>query len=344
MAARTLPAILAACWCSAVCSLAAGHGPRRSLHAPWGGDAPPARPIAQRRPSFLSAQVVVRRPRRSRVAYFVYSDSFFLDTRLSYIRNTWAQGVRPGGLNVIGDSAYRGNASGMNFVATPCPKNSHGVGLCCKFAEAVRQAHRQMQQDPSIEWAYFIDDDVYVRPEALERALAHQEDPEDKGVVIGIYGCADRGCSGLCGGGGYAASRRAIEKAIGGGEEQFQKAEMDSCNKCGMWSDIAITEIYRDKHIDLRSIGGLYPWKVKKGQFDQMLDMQEEPITFHYVETQEQMEFLHSLFAGAGKSHDGDVDPRRCASYRGRVVCAQSESSFDAPWYQDDATEDEMMM
>jgi len=302
-----------------------------SLHAPFSGVMPPQRHHRAARRSFLEVDPAED---AGRVLYYVYTDSRFYDTRLQWVLSTWAPRVPKGDLVVIGDEPYHGNSSQIPVMSTNCPKHSHWEGACCKYAKAVRAAYEEMERDPKVNWAYFVDDDAYVRPEQLSAALARQTDPQNAGVALGNLGCATKECKfSICAGGGYAANRRAIYKAIDGSEKGLQRAEMQYCAKCERWADAAMTQTFLEKHIDLRPLDGLNGWKLQKSQFDHSIDGRE-PIMYHYIQSQAQMELLHRMFTGqrAPADQEGEGDEEQCVTYHGKQWCAVSPDPTDTPW------------
>lgn len=313
----------------------------RSLHAPYTGSLPPPRKRSRHRlaKSFLQVDPTgggADGDRLGRVLYVVYSDSRFYSTRLKWVKDTWAKEIPKTDFAVVGDAPY--NGSDVNVLATDCASHSHGEGGCCKLAHAVRFAYEQMEQDPTIKWTYFADDDVYVRPRLVEKALQDQpSDSEGRGVVLGILGCATPACTfSVCGGGGYAADRQAVYHAVAGSEDNMQAQQMVNCAKCSQWGDAAITQVYLEKQVEFRSLPGLYGWKLDKQKFDQSLSAKFEPIMYHYIQSQEQMNMLHALFTGEKLSSDAPADQAEelCASYKGRTECGLSGSPLDTPWLE----------
>merc|ERR1740117_2338835 len=162
-----------------------------------------------------------------------------------------------------------------------------------------------MQQDTSLAWVYFIDDDVYARPEAIAQFLTGDHDDTagspgnaSNGLVRGTFMCGSNGCGqGLCGGGGYAADRRAVEAMLSDGPLDFMQKQMENCNKCNRWADLAVFQFVLDKNITMGPLPGAYGWRMRKGEFDKSLERgSPEPLLYHYVQSEQQMSFLHSLF------------------------------------------------
>jgi len=275
------------------------------------------------------------------VLYLVYSDSRFYNTRMEWVLETWGKYVPRSAFTVIGDSPF--NSSRAKVIATTCPPHSHEEGACCKYAEAVIYAHQVMQQDKRFEWAYFVDDDTYVRPAALEQALASvPPNPAGKGQVLGNLGCRSEPCSGICAGGGYAASRRAVELAVGADANAFLQEQMGNCRKCGRWADMAMSEIFHSRQIPITTIPGLYGWKLNKWDFDKTLALANQPLMYHYVQSESQMMVLDGLF-GHNQSNstyysnyvESDFDePDRtmCSTYRNRTICSTSSDPVNTPW------------
>lgn len=256
--------------------------------------------------------------------FVLYSDSNFYDTRLRWVMDTWGSKMLNGTIVAIGDSAAPESLP-LPVRETQCPTHSHEEGACCKYGEAVIEAGRRMQLDPSLAWAYFIDDDVYARPQAVARALGDQQGasaPSDapNGVVRGYFMCGsatEEGpvCTeGLCGGGGYAADRRAIAAMLSDGPAVFLQKQMDNCKKCNRWADLAVSQFAADKNITKRDLPGAYGWTMKKAEFDKSLERgSPEPLMYHYIQSEQQMSFLHSLFE---PTRSGDEASRQEAEER----------------------------
>eukprot|EP00403_Amphidinium_massartii_P035953 CAMPEP_0178436722 /NCGR_PEP_ID=MMETSP0689_2-20121128/34588_1 /TAXON_ID=160604 /ORGANISM="Amphidinium massartii, Strain CS-259" /LENGTH=417 /DNA_ID=CAMNT_0020058831 /DNA_START=29 /DNA_END=1278 /DNA_ORIENTATION=+ len=245
-------------------------------------------------------------PQHSEVLFVIYSDSLFYGTRLQWIKDTWAHNV-PGGhsnLVIVADRlpTAEENLLDMDVHGTKCPEHSHWEGACCKYAEAVILAHTKMQSNPALQWAYFTDDDAYVRPDALAAALLAQREPG--AAALGNFGCGTDGCPiGLCAGGGYAGSRSAIAAMVGASPSQFLAEQMQSCSKCGSWADVALSQVMLQRGVRWQEQSGLYGWKLPKAEFDASLaaatgtNTSVEPLMYHYIRTKSQMQFLHDLFS-----------------------------------------------
>lgn len=302
-------------------------------------------------------------PGPGKVLFTVYTDSNFYQTRLTWVMRTWGKEIPHEALTAIGDKEDSVSFPGLRLDPTQCPQHSHWEGACCKYAEAVIKAHELMQKEASFEWAYFTDDDAYVRPGEITRALERQrkaDGGQDKGVILGNFGCATKLCNGLCAGGGYAASRKAVERMVNNDEVAFVKEQMQMCNRCDRWADQALSTIQKERGLELRPLAGLYGWFLSAADFSKSLNgVLPDPLMYHYVRTKNQMDFLDGLFANttpptpsksahgydnagvpdSGKratvklatSNKPDYGP--CLTYHGRSACALSNSPLDIPFY-----------
>jgi len=272
-----------------------------------------------------------------KVLYMVYSDSNFYKTRLQWILKTWIAQLPLNSLMVIGDAAPK-DAMAVNLHPTSCPAHSHWEGACCKYAEAVILAQKLMERDRTFQWAYFVDDDAYVRTSTLEHALGSQQPEGKHGVVLGTWGCAAHGkCPGMCAGGGYAASFNALHAAVGGSSEKFLQEQMSFCADCERWADIALTQVYKEHGTEHRKLPGLNGWKLSKADFDRSLQMgRPEPLMYHYISSWNQMDMLHRLFHSEPSqtiaSADAAAQTVQCVEYRGNKQCALSANAADCPW------------
>lgn len=235
------------------------------------------------------------------VLLIVYSDSHFYNTRLKWAKDTWIKQVDPAHLVVIGDAAA-GPDFGVQVHETKCPPHSHWEGACCKYAEAVIEANKRMQQDPSLGWVYFLDDDTYLRPATLATQLAKLSPSPGHGRVAGYWGCGSSGKDGLCAGGGYAADREAISRMVNESPADFLREQMSYCSTCGQWADIAMSQIIKNRtSIDVEFIPGVYGWKLNKDDFYLSLHS-SEPVLYHYMTNEAEFQFLHTLFGESNYS------------------------------------------
>lgn len=294
----------------------------------------------------LAARREAGKNKRTSILYVIYSDSEFYNSRLKWIHETWATQVPKESLLIIGDKAMTNNSLSMHVQATRCPPHSHWEGACCKYAEAIIEAREVLFKKPGFSWVYFTDDDAYVRPDALEKALAAQGG--EGSIVLGNWGCKTHHCkkAGLCAGGGYAANYKAIMELVGTSRGAFLKEQMRNCQLCDRWADIALTQAFNARGIHKRPQPGLYGWKLHKAAFDRSLGNPEhEPIMYHYIKGESQMKLLHALFAQAQPpnvtqqaSRTGilgrNISSPSCATFRGNTACALSARPKDHPWME----------
>lgn len=268
--------------------------------------------------------------------FTVFTDSIFYDTRLSGILSTWAKEISPNHFVAISDKKRQtppgkqnANLPGTQVEETKCPPHSHWEGACCKWAEGVIFAQEKMEQNPNLKWAFFSDDDVYLRPSAIASALRTQKVAPEKPLALGIFGCTTPGgCSGLCGGGGFAVNRAALQRLAGKDPVSFLNEEMSMCMKCDRWADQAISMVWLDKGVEMRQLEGLNGWMMKEDQFLTQLN-RGQTLLFHYQRTKNQMEALHEMF-----THERLLLEEKgpCVKFNNHTTCAASAKSDDTPF------------
>lgn len=271
------------------------------------------------------------------VLFTVFTDSIFYDSRLAGILDTWGRDISPNLFMAISDkkrelppgASLSMHLAGTEVTETKCPPHSHGVGACCKWAEGVIAAQERMEQNPKLKWAFFSDDDVYLRPAAITSALKQHEDSNEKPLALGIFGCSTPGgCSGLCGGGGFAVNRAALQRLAGKDPVAFLNEEMSMCMKCDQWADQAISMVWASKGIEMLQLPGLNGWFMKEDQFVNQLSSGQS-LLFHYQRTKNQMEALHEMF-----THERLLKEEKgpCLEFGGHKTCAASYKADDIPF------------
>jgi len=272
--------------------------------------------------------------RHGRVLFIVYSDSHFYGTRVQWILKTWAGQLSADSLVIIGDvEATQSVAATVH--STRCPAHSHWEGACCKYAEAVVLAQKLMKMDGSFQWTYFTDDDAYVRGGQLENALVSQQPPiaGTHGLILGNFGCVANGCKpGLCAGGGYAASSAAVDSLVNDNITAFLEEEMQNCGRCERWADIALSQIFSRRGLEMRALQGLNGWQMSKSCFQKDLTSGNGPLMYHYVRSWNQMDFLHRLFlptppVSAGALRSNTTLGETCVQFHHNRFCCT-----DCPW------------
>jgi len=294
------------------------------------------------------------------VLFVVLSDSGYYANRLKWISETWGQDLPSSQLLAIGDANKRAADTTMRVEPTRCPAHTHD-GACCKMAEAIITAHQLLQQQPSFGWAYVVDDDAYVRPAALEKRLKSM-DPKgenQRGTLAAIPGCQTKQCpKGFCGGGGAGFSREALATLVGDSPTTFLKQHMKTCQRCEMWGDVTVGTQADAHDISVWNPYGLNGWLMDKRTFDSVLEghppgvfPQEgpvEPLMYHYIRAEGQMQFLHQLFQNQSKpqlvhqtlsaaalaaqqaQEVKDMANAACATYQGNKVCTSDPRAV--PW------------
>merc|ERR1719487_2127576 len=185
---------------------------------------------------------------------------------------------------------------------TDCARGSHDAG-CCKYGHAVFAASQRLPEMQTLEWFYFADDDVYVRPDALKKRLLKRRITKWP-VAKGLLGCANDQpqCSGICGGGGFLLNRKGLLQLVGSHtRESFVKLYMKSCMYCAHWGDLAVSKMIKDSKVKLENIKGLHPWRLGKPQFIDQLRSAYPPVTLHYMRNEGQLQTLYRMFSPSQK-------------------------------------------
>jgi len=276
--------------------------------------------------------------RHGRVLYIVYSDSDFYATRVQWILKTWAGQVPPDSLVIIGDAEPKEPVA-ATVHSTRCPAHSHWEGACCKYAEAVVLAQKLMKMDRSFQWTYFTDDDAYVRVGQMENALVSQQPPVagTHGLILGNFGCVAKGClPGLCAGGGYAASSAAVDRLVNNNVQAFLGEEMQNCARCDRWADIALSQIFHRRGLEMRPLPGLNGWEMSKPCFEKDLTSENGPLMYHYINSWGQMDLLHRLFLPPPQVSDvalrgNTILGETCVQFRGNRQCCIDECPWSLP-------------
>jgi len=302
----------------------------------------PAPPALVKVSSSVSASPVVSNGTVSMddILFGVWTDSLFYDTRLAGILDTWGKEIPAGHFMAVSDKKREvpefemdgpatSHLPGTDVEETKCPAHSHWEGACCKWAEGIILAQERMEKNPKLKWAFFSDDDVYLRPAAVATAL-HAKPSSDKPVAFGVFGCSTPGgCAGLCGGGGFALSKAAVNKMAAKDPAAFLEEQMSMCGKCDRWADQAISMVWKDKGVEMQQMEGLNGWQMKEDDFKAQLTNGNPNLLFHYEKTPNQLKALHEIFGGKRllKEEKGP-----CVEYKGHKTCAASYEEDDVPF------------
>jgi len=195
----------------------------------------------------------------------------------------------------------RGTIPGVAYKLAPqCPEGHFdNYGISCKEATVLTTGY-----ELGADWIVVVGSDNYVFPKNFEERLS-QEDP-NKPQIFAIWGCGggifcEDHKIGLCGGGGYAISRGALDRMIGKGPRASQNFIKETIQTAitvgGNWSDQVTSCISRRRGVQPVNLTGLHPWMLCPGstwanpiwecEFNQELytrTIMSKPLTFHYVD------------------------------------------------------------
>jgi len=226
--------------------------------------------------------------------------------QMAAVADTWAKDVPPQKLLVVG---VNGTAPGVTYKKAPKCKDGHvtNTGISCKEATLLTTGY-----ELGADWVVVVGSDNYVFPRHMEERLARENaaDPQ----ILAIFGCgAGEYCEdhkgGLCGGGGYAISRGALDKMVGQAPKashNFIQESMDTAKSvCGYWSDQVTSCIARRRGVKEVQLEGLYAWQLcSPGVWacdfnpsiyrNKMLSSSPKALTFHYI-TPDVMRTIHKM-------------------------------------------------
>jgi len=262
--------------------------------------------------------------------FIVLSDSNHYSKNLRWISDSWGKDLSSSQLLAIGDVANE-QPTRMRVKPTRCPVHTLS-GVCCKVAEAVITAHELLEKEPNMKWAYIVEDDSYVRPEAINKQL-RQMDPvgtASRGTLIAAGHCSLPSCDGVCSSGGIALSREALKTMVGDSPAKYLSKHMQSCHPCLMRGDMSLGVQARAHNISVelpQSGFGFHEWKLPDYAFHSTLTQAAEPLMYHPIKKEGQFKFLDRLFA---KQHKSVEDGAHCATYNGNTICTSDLD--DVPW------------
>ncbi|KAL7531112.1 hypothetical protein ACHAWF_003635, partial [Thalassiosira exigua] len=205
----------------------------------------------------------------TKILYVVRSFEGRYESRLSLQARSWMQNLQPENESVMvasqsapGEGKARLGTmfstlpSGVKstFLTPECELNDHGMGLCCQEAHALVAAARKKEFHP-FDWAFVIDDDVFVSTSILREVVANYD--HSSPVSIGTLGCVSDQVPGFCGGGGYLISRPALEQLVE--LPNFMSRYMALCKKT-MFCDIVTASLLNTANVTTLSDGHFRPW------------------------------------------------------------------------------------
>ena len=230
------------------------------------------------------------------ILYIIRSIPKYYDERLNMQFETWMKHLNKND-DVLVASENKDHVDKFNLkYSTPeCPPG-HDVGVCCSESNAIVKALKEYEFD----WAFILDDDVYVYPEKVRSIISKYKD--NYNVALGTPGCISNGVEGFCGGGGYAFSKQALQKIVSNDYDLFLKEYKISCEKTN-FCDITMGELSKKNNIEIINIPEFKPWGIDKSEKELITD--NKIATLHYYgggitkdkETiKDKMKFLQGLF------------------------------------------------
>jgi len=233
--------------------------------------------------------------------------------QMKAVTDTWAKDVAPQKLLVVG---VKGDAPGITYKQAPMCQDGHinNPGISCKEATLLSTGYAM-----SADWVVVVGSDNYVFPKNMEERL--EKEDKNKPQILAIFGCGggkycEDGKGGICGGGGYAISKAALEKMVGKGPDAAQKFIQESMQCAstvgGGWSDQVTSCIARRSGVSEVNLDGLYGWKLcdagamecpfeQNVYRDKILSTTPKTLTFHYIGPPE-MYRIHKMVQDT-KSH-----------------------------------------
>jgi len=184
--------------------------------------------------------------------------------QMSAVAATWAKDVGQQRLLVVG---VEGSIPGVVYKQAPMCKEAHthtSTGVSCKEATMITTAYAL-----GADWVIVLGSDNYAVPQHFEERLANED--ASKNQILGIWGCGGgHFCrdhlGGLCGGGGYAISRGAMDAMVGkeeGAAEKFIEESMRTArDESGFWCDQVTACIARRRGVQMVQLEGLYGWRL----------------------------------------------------------------------------------
>jgi len=230
--------------------------------------------------------------------------------QLQAVEETWAKLVPPQRLLVVG---VNGSNPDITYKQAPLCQDGHvnNPGISCKEATLLSTGY-----ELGADWVVVVGSDNYVFPRRFDQVLEHTDATVPQ--ILAIWGCGEgKYCedhkSGICGGGGYAISRAALDAMVGSevGASRFVQLSMhDAATIGGGWSDQVTSCIARRHGVKQVPLAGLYGWKLcepgvtgcpfnEAGYRQRALSDSPRALTFHYIEPQD-MHRIHDIVQNSG--------------------------------------------
>lgn len=222
---------------------------------------------------------------------------------------------------VAGKGAPASPAAGL-IIDESCPDDRQG--LVCKEERLIEEGY-----DRATDWFVILGEDNYVDTERLERVLGSRT--ASTPVVLGITGCGKQTTStchdvhelgGICGGGGYALSRAALEVLMADGRDALRREYKAYWGHPG---DMASSCAFREKGIPLEQLQGLMGNRVQKlDTFKHIVG--GSPLTLHYC-TPNVMRWVHALVQ---RKPEAEVEVLQAAAFDGGCCCSWQDYELEA--------------
>ena len=238
----------------------------------------------------------------TKILYIIRSIPKYYDEHLNIQFETWMKHLNEND-DVLVASENKDHIDKFNLkYSTPTCPPGHDMGVCCSESNAIVKALKEFEFD----WAFILDDDVYVYPDKVRSIINKYKD--NYNVALGTSGCESNGVEGLCGGGGYAFSKQALQKIVGKDKndvlkyESFLEEYKISCEKT-KFHDITMGELATKNNIEIIDIPEFKPWGIDKDEKQLIIDNKIATLHYHGGDitkdkktVKDKMYFLQSLF------------------------------------------------
>jgi len=297
--------------------------------------------------------------------FIVLSDSQHYSKNLRWISDSWGKNLSSLQLLAIGDKTPE-KSTRMRVEPTSCPAHSFKKGSCCKTGEAVIMAHQLMEKQQNLKWAYIVEDNSYVRPEAMDTKLKFVDPLGQalRGTLVASPGCNTNCSNGVCLKGGLALSREALKTLVGNSSSKFLDEHMQTCDLCELHGGSSLGTLAHARNINVFSDNwywdatvGIHTAPMRKREFDSSLISAVPTALYHPIKEEGKFKFLDQLFTeqkgvaplflhGSLQDVEDRAEKRRehvwiddrhstthCAKYNGNTVCGSNPD--EVPWKLD---------
>jgi len=241
-------------------------------------------------------------PKHARIIYGVMSNArpVFAAKRLAQVE-TWARGLPEQRRFFVVSGRGTPEVDGQGLIVDDRCRDDRS-GISCKEARIVEEGYSR-----NADWLVILGEDVYVNTSWLEDTLInHRGDVAgSKPVALGVLGCGknwkknmklEAFCpeverdGGICGGGGYAINRAALEVLM---REGTKKLRMQYTNGPEP-GDMATSCALRQHRVELQPLDGLGGQRIESLLGWEQIFSAGGMFTYHYV-TPDVMHWLDAL-------------------------------------------------